>query len=182
MTGAREYFELSELGSSDASRVAKPISHDWTVQHRLEAPGRLTDPPELTWAWQSSRHPPTDMVFTVDGVRLISPLVRQIFDDHLGADDDIQWLPGTVVTPDGERLPHWVPHFPVHHDLLDAGRTSYGPSGLPIRYVLSADRLHGHGVTVIAGSSVTYVVSRPVADALRAAGATGIRITPAPLS
>ena len=56
-----DYYELAELSTGDASRVARGVSHPQRFIHVLGAAGRIVDPPELSWSWAST-HPMADWV------------------------------------------------------------------------------------------------------------------------
>ena len=103
----------------------------------------------------------------------MSPLVRRLFTNLAGARDAIQWIPAHVRDATGTSLPYWVPHFYVHQDVLHEGHTNYGPSGLPIRWVLDRRKLNGLGVFVVGGLSAHYVIHERIGRALAEAGATG---------
>lgn len=113
------------------------------------------------------RDQPVDWLFAADGLRVVSPRLRDIFDRHLGPDDEIQWLAAEVVTASGCALPYWVPHFPKHADLLDLGKSDFGPSGLPIRMVLSSRKLERHAVTIAPQSSLSIIISEKIFAAMR---------------
>jgi hypothetical protein len=86
-----------------------------------------------------------------------------------------------VAHPDGSAHVYWVPHFPVHHDLLNHDLSTFGPSGLPIHYVFSASRLAGHAVTAQPRASLTTVLAIAVADALAAQAVTGGAVMDVPI-
>jgi len=167
-----EHVEITAIVQSDPRRVAMPL-HPRATTRRLRAPGLLNETPNLEWSWGSPEQV-GDLVMTADGIRLVSSRVRDVFDTHLGADDEIQWLPGIITRSDGTVMTHWVPHFPVHHDLLNRELSTFGPSGLPILYVLSEVKLARHAVTALPGNPLTTIIAAPVADALVDLGATGI--------
>ena len=82
--------------------------------------------------------------------------------------------------PDESTLPYYVMHFPDwYDDLYDPATTTWGPSGLPIRWVLSRAKLHGHHVFTLPELSKIVIVTGDVLTALRKAGLTGIEATPA---
>lgn len=116
-----------------------------------------------------------DWVGTADMTRLVSPRVRTILDDHLGQRDEIQWLPATLTMPTGELLPYWVMHFPVFYDVLHSS-TNWGPSGLPIRWVLDRAKLDGHHVFIVPKLNDITIVTGEVLAALTDAGLTGIGV------
>lgn len=181
MPAAPTHFEITTTGVGKATHIARP-THSRDLIYALYDGGHLDEPPVLGWRWESS-DPVDDLVFTTDGVRLVSPRVREIYDARLGPDDEIQWLRGVVTHPDEGDLGYWVPHFPVHYDLLDHDLSSFGPSGLPMQYVFSAAKLAGHAVTAQPRRSLTTILSRAVVDALAAEGVTGgsiMRVAMAP--
>jgi hypothetical protein len=165
------HVEVTTMGVGDPTHGATP-AHSRAVVRSVRSTGRIDELPDMRWEWVSP-DPLDDLVNAYDGIRLVSPRVREIYDAMLGPDDEIQWLPGTVTHPDGTEHGYWVPHFPVHHDLLDHELSTFGPSGLPILEVYSAAKLAGHAVTAQPGRSLTTILSSDVADALAAAGVTG---------
>jgi hypothetical protein len=141
--------------------------------------GRVEQWPRLHWLARNET--PPDVVATVDSTRLVSGRVRDLWDTELGELDEIQWIPGTLTTPDGTDLQYWVPHFPVWppNDIYDTRYTTWGPSGLPIRWVLSGPALAGRRVFALAESVLGVLVHEEVNQAMREAGITGARIDPA---
>ena len=199
-TAGPQWYELSPEATEDISHVAEPVAHDDAVARRLRRAGRLDEPPILKWRWRGDTSGPGDVVWTLDGIRLISPRVREILDSHLGPADEIQWLPGVILGAGGSELDYWTPHLPVHHDVLDEDLTDRSPRmGTPGRYVYSSTKLEGHSVTTWCtpdwvvrgrGREVTMpsttadsilIVTAAVALALRTAEVTGARIEPAPV-
>jgi len=196
-----EWYELSADAADDASLGAEPDDHDLELMRRLRQTGRIEDAGVPAWRWLSTTRLPFDLVFTFDAVRLVSPRVRDILDSHLGPKDEVQWLPGTLKHGEGEELTYWTPHFPVHHDVLDEELTDRDPRlGTPGRYFYSPAKLAGHAMTswhtpardIEAYGRVVHMPSRTAADTLvvsaaiardlRAAGVTGARLSPAPVS
>ena len=176
------YWEAGWRDYGDAQRVARPNGHSNRLTHML-AKGGIVDVPEIRWTWSSTEHLPGDMICSTDGLRVVSPLVRQILDEHRTVKDDVQWLPGAIELATGETLPYWVPHFPVHHDFLDRENSTFGPSGIPIRYSLSAEKLSEHAVTIMPGDIVgPIILARAVVESLAEAGTTGFRVSPVTLS
>jgi hypothetical protein len=175
MNDRPSHVEMTATVRSDRRRVAKRV-HPRSATTRLYASGHIDEPPTLEWAWASADEI-GDLALTSDGTRLVSPRVREVFETHLGPEDEIQWIPGTVTRADATAQALWVPHFPVHHELLNRDLSTFGPSGLPILYVLSEAKLAGHAVTSQPGPSLTTIISVQVADALLALRATGIDFT-----
>lgn len=163
------YYVLTSNDDFDLVRSPR----DNTFSYRLQfQPDPVENPPELTWHWKQP-DPPPDWLGTIDSVRLLSPAVRQVFDEHAGPADDLQWLPATVTTATHPALPYWVLHFPIWCDLLDEEHTTWGPSGLPMRWVLSRAKLNDHIVFIVPRLSSIVIVTDHVLDALRQVGVTG---------
>lgn len=158
--------KMNTFGLADTTR-------DNTFSYRLQfEAGPVENAPELTWQWTRPQ-PPPDWVATIDSVRLVSPVVRRVFDEHAGPADEFQWLPATVTTSTGESLPYWVLHFPTWFDVLDEAHSNWGPSGLPMRWVLSRAKLEDHHVVTVPRLIELVIVTEPVLDALQQAGVTG---------
>jgi len=147
---------------------------------RLKEGGTIVDPPALRWQWRGSGAELPDWPFTTDMIRAVSPRVREVFERLRAPSDGIQWLPGTISTTDGGVHEYWVPHF-IDQDagVLDQTHTVWGPSGLPILWVLAHRQLLAHDILVVPGVSSTIVVSETVHSALRDIAATGITAKPA---
>lgn len=90
------WYELSADAADDASLVAEPEGHDLELSRRLSKSGRIDGADVPAWRWRSTTRKPFDLVWTVDGVRLVSPRVRDVLEAHLGPKDEVQWLPGTL--------------------------------------------------------------------------------------
>jgi hypothetical protein len=165
------YFEIApndEYGNANNLFDAQELR---AFSFRLDDPDPLETWPDLRWQLPDNRCP--DVVWALVAVRLVSPLVKEVFTDLAGPRDVIQWLPATAVDRDGREHPYWVPHFPVHEDVLDERHTNYGPGGLPIRWVLASRKLEGLGVFTIPRLSMRYVIHERIGAALAEAGATG---------
>lgn len=68
-----------------------------------------------------------------------------------------------------------MPHFPGERDILDQEWTQWGPSGLPIRWFLSAPKIEGISVTERPNVAGHLIVNGDVMRALRRAKLTGYR-------
>lgn len=167
--------DIYVLRPSLTGQLAKEVGPpDWEFDARLTREGQITDPPELAWRWLDEA-PVQDWARTTDMARLVSPRMRAVLEDHLGERDVIQWLPATLTTPTGEDLPYWVMHFPVFHDVLHSS-TNWGPSGLPIRWVLDRAKLDGHHVFIVPKLNNIIIVTGKVLVALVDAGLTGFSV------
>jgi hypothetical protein len=173
-----DFYVLTPSQSKKLAGTA--IGADWQFVAGLPSrQGPISDPPDLSWAWPLPA-PAEDWVGTADMVRLVSPAVREVLDAHLGEADRIQWLDASVQMPDGASLPYFVMHFPESYDdVYDQTATTWGPSGLPVRWVLSRAKLRGHRVFTLPNLSQIVIVTGDVLAALRATGLTGIADTPA---
>lgn len=143
-------------------------------QRLFMAEERFTEWPLIRYV--HPRDQPVDWLFAADALRVVSGRLRDIFDRYLGPDDEIQWLAAEVVTAAGRTLPYWVPHFPRNVDLLDLEKTDIGPSGQPIRMVLSSRKLKRHAVTIVPQSSLSVIISHEVLTAMRQQGVTGYEV------
>jgi hypothetical protein len=173
-----EYHDLSPTHTGDPRNAARVRSHPYRFSYRLEETLSITDPPTLSWNWEAP-YPFPDWVLTADTIRVFSPRMADVIRAHLGPRDEIQWLEGTVVLPDGTAHPHEVPHFLSYPDVLDSDATTWGPSGLPIRWVLSRSKLAGLRLFAREGSAGPVVVDDVMLTALQAASLTGFTATPA---
>jgi len=166
-----------ELRPKD-DRLVMALGEHGRFNYRLKYErGRVTEWPDLRWS--SDEAVPRDWPWPVDSFRLVSPRVREVFEENGGPRDDIQWIPGMVVTNDGVEHPYWVPHFPTWHDVLDEDETTWGPSGLPMRWVLSCGKLDGLSVFIVPGLRDLVIVSPAVLEDLQRIGATGYKAEPA---
>ena len=118
----------------------------------------------------------TDWLWAVDAIRLVSSRVRDILETHRDPADDIQWLPVEVETDSGDLHPYWMIHFPTHLDVLLKEKTVLGSSGLPIRQVLSSEKLRTHAVVAVPGTLQATIVRADILAALQAAGVTGMSV------
>lgn len=173
-----EYYELSPTVTGDARNAARRGGHPYDFRYVMRDPGRIQDPPELSWTWIAPFAFP-DWVLTVDTIRVFSPRMAEIVRAHLGPRDQIQWLTGTVTTPDGTAHPHQIPHFLDYPDIYDQDATDWGPSGLPIRWVLSRPKLDGLHFFARPGAAGPFLAHHTLHHALQAAGITGITANPA---
>ncbi|NTW41066.1 MAG: hypothetical protein HGA44_14530 [Cellulomonadaceae bacterium] len=141
--------------------------------------GPIDDDLGLAWTWTGENEPP-DLVRTVDRIRVFSARTREVIDAHLGRADQVQWLPCELQVGGNTADGGWaVPHFPVVFDVLSEELTTWGPSGLPIRWVLSKNKCQGHSVFALHGVQGQTIVAEPLLAALLEAGITGIAAEPA---
>jgi len=176
------YFEVTTDDDYAPPGLARPVNHDFSFSRLTREAGRMTNVPDLRWSWPHRTHRPGDIVGVSDGVRVISPVMKDILDSHRTSEDEIQWVPATVVDPEGRALPHWVPHFPQQLDLYDHEQSTFGPNGLPIRYVLSASKLASHAVTIMGAKAMTFVLAERVVDDLKNAGCIGLMYMKLPIA
>lgn len=166
-----------ELAPRD-DRLVRRLGEHGRFNYRLMfEQGRVDEWPDLRWS--SDEDVPRDWLWPIDSFRLVSPRVREVFEQNAGKRDDIQRIPGTVVTNDGVEHPYLVPHFPTWHDVLDPEETTWGPSGSPMRWVLSCAKLDGLSVFIVPGTVDPVIVSPAVLEGLRLIGATGFDAKPA---
>lgn len=173
-----EYYELSPTVTGDARNAASRRSHTHEFRYAMRKPERIDDPPELSWTWEAPFASP-DWVLTNDTIRVFSPRMTDIVRAHLGPRDQVQWLEGVVIGPDGIPRHHEVPHFLTYPDIYDMDATDWGPSGLPIRWYLSRPKLDGLHFFARSRSAGPFLAHYTLHDALRDAGITGITAVPA---
>lgn len=173
-----EYYELSPTHSVDARNAARAGDHPHGFRYLMRDAGFIADVPELSWTWVAP-FPFPDWVLTNDTIRVFSPRMADVVRAHLGPRDRVQWLHGTVITPDGQAHSHEVPHFPEHPDIYDMEATTWGPSGLPIRWVLARHKLDGLHFFARERSAGPVIAHHSLVDALQRAGITGITAKPA---
>jgi hypothetical protein len=165
------YYEIAPNEEYGVAKNMFDRSQLREFSFRLDKPGQVQTWPDMRWQLPSNDRP--DVVWALRQVRLLSPLVRQVFTELAGPRDAIQWIPAQLLDRAGDVFEYWVPHFFVHQDVLHDRHTNYGPSGLPIRWVLDRQKLDGLGVFVVPGLSAHYLIHERVGRALAAAGATG---------
>lgn len=105
--------------------------------------------------------------------RVLSSRAREVLEAVAGADDHLQWLPADVVTPDGAHVRYWVMHFTETPDIYDRERTDFGPSGLPMRWVVSRSKVVGRRIFAPPFLGEVFVVDDGVRAAIDAAALTG---------
>ncbi|UJP40424.1 hypothetical protein [Cellulomonas palmilytica] len=154
--------------------TARRLSADQDFVRKLRfTPGWRMSPPSIEWQLQIDQ--PTDWVRNIDQARAVSPAVREVVEPLLGPADEVQWIPATVRTREGDPLPYWVMHFPHPTDIYDEDRTIRGASPIPMSAALSAAKLEGH--TVVPGPLTSYTyLAEPVLQAMKERGLTGYSI------
>lgn len=162
-----EYFRLSvrpHTPINAASRDMREFLRDlrWT-------PGVREDVPTLEWL--SPKPPKFDWVWNTTASRLFSSRARDVFEASSVPADRLQWLPGDVVTPDGERTRYWVMHFTEHLDIFED--TFQGSRGLPLGWVISRSKVADLRIFTTPAQPEGFKVADEVHTAIREAGLTG---------
>jgi len=114
-------------------------------------------------------------------IRLCSRRLKDLLDGVRSEADKVQWLPAYVTDLRGNRLEHFVLHFPEPPDVLnlDPGETIYDDeSGVLIRPCLSRCKVANHKLFNIPGLYTATIVDASVKQALEAAGIQGIEFSP----
>jgi hypothetical protein len=174
MTGSAYYL----LMPSQRFATAKPESEGdadalRSLWHALGRSERIADPPMLCWV--SEPEDVADWKWGLPYVCLLSTAFREIIDAHLRPADELQWVAAKLKVGSMEE-DRWIPHFPGPRDVLDADRTDWGPSGLPVRWVLSETKLKDVAVTSLPHESGDFIVSADIMRALRRAKLTGYTV------
>jgi len=111
-------------------------------------------------------------------VPLLSPQFRSVIDE-VAADADVQWVYSTLNDAAGGSEERWIPHFPHERDILDIERTDWGPSGLPIRWELSPEKVATVAITALPQMYGELIVNAELMTAITVAGLTGFAATTA---
>ena len=141
-------------------------------------PGVREDVPLLEWL--SPAPPRFDWVWNTTATRLFSSRAREVFEASSVPADRLQWLPGDVVKPAGERVRHWVMHFTEHLDIFE--ETVRGPRGLPMGSVISRSKVGNLRIFAAPAQPEGFTVADEVLAAIRAAGLTGFVSAPRPVA
>jgi len=173
-----EYFVLTP---GDRAPRASSLHERESVWALLDAPGLpLVDPPRLTWRLSTGDRP-VGWCATADRVRVLSTPLRDLLVSNAGPDDEMQWIDCELRDLDGRSIPGWsVLHFPTSPAVLDDELSTWGPSGVPMRWVLSRERVAGKKVFGIVGVQNQVLVEGDLLAEIRSAGLDrGILATPA---
>lgn len=141
----------------------------------LRTLGRFEIEEPIHWRVERDR-PVTDWILGASPARMLSTRFRGILDANLGTEDEIQWIASEVEMLDGTIKDYWSPHFPHPRDVLDEVLTQWGPSGLPMLWILSREKMRGVRVTN-AGMPATLVVDSAIRDELLQERLTGFEMT-----
>lgn len=173
-----DYLVLSPDGTTPRAKRAHGREAVWALLDHAERP--VADPPAFEWEVPKGSEP-TGWCPTVDRVRVISPVMLELLEEHRRQADKIQWIPCTLRHPDGCSSSEWrVLHFAGSLEVLDEDLTTWGPSGLPQRWVLSRAKVADRSVFGVPGAQNQLVVTDTVFDKLSAQGlARGLTATPA---
>jgi hypothetical protein len=165
----RYYHLWEKIGHADTD-------YDWDFFYGLSrGQGVLTEVPDITWTWRPMKGkegtPPTDFPRTTVSCSLHSQRMREVIDQHLGTNDQLQWIPSTLRHGDGQEERYWILHFPHTPDVLNMELSTWGENGVPMRWVIQEDKLAGHEFFPACRN---IIVSHRLVTALRKAGITGI--------
>lgn len=172
------YYTVAASYSPEAGHFAKDKA-GIVFKERLHDPGVFVDPPVTEWFWGTPGPVPD---WPAASVRLFSTRMADIVARHLSATDRVQWLPAAVVSPEGTHHDFHIPHFVERPEVLDREASSWGPSGLPIRWVLSRSKIAGRSFFPSHDFAKNVVVDEALLAALRAADLTGLDIDRARVS
>lgn len=107
------------------------------------------------------------------GVRLCSSRMKSTIDRSIGASDDVQWLPASVLHGSNRTSPYFVLHLPGTHDFLnDAESVVVGD--FVVKPVFSSAKVGDRNVLSVPGSTVTLIVTDRVRHALLASECSGV--------
>jgi hypothetical protein len=175
MTG---FYNVTAFYSSQPGRFARSKAGR-IFKERLRQPGVFIDPPVTEWFWGAPGQLPD---WPAAGARLFSVRMADIVQTHLSPLDRVQWLPAVVVALDGQRADYRIPHFVERPDVLDREASTWGPSGGPIRWVLSGEKVAGRSFFPSHPFGKNVIVDDTMLAAFQAAQLTGLDVDPARLS
>lgn len=171
-----DYFEIAQRDTGDARMIARSVAPPGLyIFERFHDPHPIADAPDLVWSWDAPA-PLRDWCPAIGRARVFSPRMAELVRAHLGPRDRVEWLAATVLTPDGLAHPYEVPHFLHYPDMYDDGATEWGPSGLPIRWVLSRPKLAGLHFFARPRAAGPVIVDEALLTAMQDAGLTGLDI------
>lgn len=107
------------------------------------------------------------------GLRLCSPLLRDVIEDQRSPVDNLQWLPVDVRTADGMVHEYFALHFLWPLNSIDRDRSILA-GDFVVKPVLSAELLGDRAVFSLPGRTTTMFVEAAVRRAIELAGCTGI--------
>lgn len=171
-----DYYEISDTTSTRLrGRAVLADFRGPYLSDRFREVLPIVDPPSLVYEWANDG-PLLDWSLGGSPHRLFSSRMAQIIRDGLGPRDRVEWVPVTIRTSDGVEHPYEVPHFLEYPDVLDEEVTDWGPSGLPIRWVLSLEKIKGLQFFSPPFVSRSVIVSESLLRVMKDAGLTGLRI------
>jgi len=160
-----------------AGRFASPPAIAWNVLGELrQHPERVEAGRELsTECWVSPVEEPPDFLRGLDAARVVSERVKAVVSAYDVT--EVAWIPVGVVTPSARTSQYWLVHYPRLREVFDLETTTFGPSGLPIRWVIDLEQVQELPVFMVPGPlAETFLVHAEVKDALLAAGVTGMDV------
>lgn len=172
-------FYAGDFGIPFASSDIDPVGlipkrggiTSWTPLELVIKPGK----------WEGAL---ADFVNSNLSARLCSRRLRDLLDGLRSATDEVQWLPAYVTDLAGNRVEHFVLHFPEPPDVLnlEPGETIYhncdNGQRILIRPCLSRTKAKGRKLFNIPGLEVATIVDESVKQALEAAGMLGMEFSP----
>jgi len=174
MTAVSRIFTIMAI--FDAPAATPPQRWRDVIYPLTMHPEQVPDPSiPADFVWQAAPQGVADFLTSLGGARLVSDRVREVVEPF--DTGEIVWLPVTVRTDGGDLLSYWFVHYPKPRDVFDVESTTYGPSGLPIRWVVDLAKVQETPVFMVPGTSFeVFLVHPEVKDALLAAGVTGMDV------
>lgn len=167
------YYFLQLHDHPDAA-VAR-AGNDPERDRRLIEPGRVID--WSTLVLRAAAVTLSDYLANDAGVRLCSPLLRDIIDEKRGEKDHVQWLDALVINGAGGRHDYFVLHLETVPDVLDLDRSIKASDQFIVKPVVSRLRAEGHHVFGFAGATTRLIVSRELKTAI-GRSCTGVDFAP----
>jgi hypothetical protein len=102
--------------------------------------------------------------------------IKDIIDKGSSPIDKIQWLDAVVFDASGELHKYWILHFPVAFPVINKDKSIMGDDkNCVVKPVLSRKEIEVHNIFGLPWRWLTWFVSKPLRDSIKAAGCTDIK-------
>jgi hypothetical protein len=167
----RDYFYLL---TSDVDELPLASGEDDTERGlSLASPEPVSVWPDLELSVDGAQAKLPDYLANDIGLRLCSPLLRNVIEAQRSPVDNLQWLPVHVRTDNGMVHDYFALHFPWPLNSIDSDRSILA-GDFVVKPVLSKKLLGDHAVFSLPARTTTMFVETTVRHAIEAAGCTGI--------
>ena len=114
--------------------------------------------------------------------RLCSEKLRSILDTFKSQTDEIQWLPVTVRSKEGEEREYYILHFENEYDVIDWDQSITVDKHFVVKPVFSIKKIDKHKVFNYPSSQgMGLLISEDIKNEVEKAGCTNLSISKVPL-